>query len=109
MSEDTLSLEKRIEELIEENSRLKSKPRGRIGYFFMMVGFLLFAVSVDFSQQVLPFFSVTFLFLGGLFLYIRPKNFLRQDILLSTLNEITSFHESLIDSLDYDGPLIYRS
>ena len=109
MSEDTLLLEKRIEELIEENSRLKSKPRGRIGYFFIMVGLLLFAVSVDFSHQVLPFFSVTFLFLGALFLYIRPKNFLRQDILLSTLNEIASFYESLIISLDYDGPLIYRS
>ena len=109
MSEDTHLHEKRIEKLIEENSRLKSKPRGRIGYLFIMVGFLLFAVSVDFSHQVLPFFSITFLFLGGLFLYIRPNNFLRQEILLSTLNEISSFHDSLIDSLDYGGPLIYRS
>lgn len=109
MSEDVRLLEKRIEKLYEENSRLKSKPRGRIGYFFIIVGFLLFAISVDFSNQILPFFSVTFLFLGGLFLYISPKNFMRQDILLSTLTEVESFYDTLIDSLDYSGPVIYRS
>jgi len=102
-------LEAQNEALLKELFKLKSKPQGRIGYIFLIIGVILFAFSIDFSSSIIAFLSLTLLFWGGLFLYIRPTTFVRQEILLSTIVETYSFLNKIISSIDFVSTPYYVS
>jgi hypothetical protein len=106
---NTRQLEEQNEELMNELFKMKSKPRGRIGYLFIVAGSVLFALSVDYSSYIIAFLSLALLFWGGLFLYIRPKNFVRQDVLFSILSDAYSFNDRANDSASYLGEPHYIS
>jgi hypothetical protein len=98
-----------IERLKKENMDLKSRPRGRFGYLFIVFGLILFSLSIDFDSYMLSFFSVTFVFIGGLFLFIAPSTFIRLEALTSVLAETSSFYRELSKALELDGNPVYKS
>jgi hypothetical protein len=106
---ENTQLIERNEALMAELFNLKSKPRGRIGYLFIAIGAILFAISIDYSSFIIAFLSIALLFWGGLFLYIKPTNFVRQEVLLSNLLDTYSFYNKLIESTDYRGNPQYIS
>lgn len=106
---DNKQLIERNEALMEELFNLKSKPRGRIGYLFIAIGAILFAISIDYSSLIFAFLSLALLFWGGLFLYIKPTNFVRQEVLLSNLLDTYTFYNKLIELTDYRGNPQYIS
>jgi len=103
IDETLRQLESQNKELMTELSNLKSKPKGRIGYIFIFAGALLFALSIDFSNLIISFLSLALLFWGGLFLYIKPTNFIRQEILVSMLSDSLSLYDQIIKNSNYDG------
>ena len=97
------SLEEQNRRLLDEIIKLRSRPKGRIGYVLLGAGLILFSLSVDYYSYIMAFFSLGFVFLGGLFLYIRPTNYMRREIILSVIKEIYSFYHLLLSSMDYRG------
>ncbi|MBY9009568.1 MAG: hypothetical protein KGD74_06865 [Candidatus Lokiarchaeota archaeon] len=103
INENLKHLEEQNKALMSELFNLKSKPKGRIGYIFLGIGFLLFALAIDYSNYFISFLSLALIFWGGLFLYVKPTNFVRQEILLSTLLDTYSFYNQILESIDYTG------
>jgi len=102
-------LEKRNQELFNELNRLRSKPRGKFAYILIVVGSLIFALSLDYSHSLAAFLSLALIFWGILFLYVKPADFIRQDLLLSVLKETSLFYSQLFTSIKNEGTPYYYS
>jgi hypothetical protein len=102
-------LEKSYEKLLEELIFLRSRPRGRFGYLLLMVGFVLVALSIDLDNYLIGFLSLTLIFMGGLFLYVRPTKFLQQSIAEYNLRESQEICKKIVAEQDYRGIPTYMA
>jgi hypothetical protein len=97
------SLEKRNQELAKELTSLRSKPHGRWAFLILIIGSIMFSLSIDYSQTLPAFLSLALIFWGLLFLYIKPVDYVRIELLLSVLQETNEFYTKILDSSHYDG------
>lgn len=97
------------EALMNELYSLKNKPRGRIGYIFLLSGIILASFSIDFQNYILAFISLAFLFWGGLFMYIRPSNYVRQEVLTSNILETYEYYNRLLKDYKIESNPIFFS
>ena len=109
INENLKPLEEQNKALMSELFHLKSKPRGRIGYIFLLIGTFLISLSIDYSSYFLSFISLALIFWGALFLYVTPSSFVRKEILLSTVLDNISFYNQILESTDYSGIPRYYS
>lgn len=107
VSKEIQELREQNEALLDELSRLKSKPRGRIGYFLLAIGGVLFAFSIDFNSHIIAFASLALLFWGGIFLFVKPTNYVRQELLFTALSDSISNYEKLLDNDEHKGRPYY--
>jgi hypothetical protein len=96
-------------ELQAELRKLKRKPEGRIGYLLLLLGLILIALAVVYSHNVSAFIGIALTFWGALLIYIRPTQFIRKDILDSTIIEQLKYINKLLDELNYTGTPTYIS
>ncbi|MFC1802862.1 hypothetical protein ACFL0D_02725 [Thermoproteota archaeon] len=97
------SLEKSNQELAKELISLRSKPHGKWAFLILTIGSIMFALSIDYSQTLPAFLSLALIFWGLLFLYIKPVDFVRKELLLSVLQETNEFYAKILDSSNYEG------
>jgi hypothetical protein len=102
-------LQERNEALMNDLYNIKSKPKGKVGYVFLLTGIILFAFSIDYSSSLLAILSLATLLWGGLFLYIRPSNFTRTDIFLSNLNDSYALYNQILNDIKHEGKIHYAS
>jgi len=109
VSKDNQELRKQNEALLNELNRLKSKPRGRIGYILLAIGGVLFAFSIDFNSHIIAFVSLALLFWGGIFLFVKPTDYVRQEVLFSALSDSIANYERLLNITEGKGTPYYIS
>lgn len=102
-------LEHQKDKLQEELRRLKRKPEGKIGYLLLVLGLALIALAVYYEHNVSAFIGIALTFWGALLLYIRPTQFIRKEILDSTITEPTKYIHSLLNELGFKGTPTYIS
>jgi len=102
-------LEQQKEKLQKELRKLKRKPEGKIGYLLLTLGLALIALAVYYEHNVSAFIGIALTFWGALLLYIRPTQFIRKEILDSTLIEPTKYIHALLNELEFKGTPVYIS
>jgi len=102
-------LERQKMELQTELRKLRRKPEGKIGYLLLLLGLTLITLAVVYSHNVSAFIGIALTFWGALLLYIRPTQFIRKDILDSTIIEQLKYINKLLDELNYTGTPTYIS
>jgi len=102
-------LERQKEELQAELRKLKRKPEGKIGYLLLILGLALIALAVYYEHNVSAFIGIALTFWGALLLYIKPTQFIRKEILDSSLVEPLKYIHSLLDELEFRGTPTYIS
>ncbi|EMR73658.1 hypothetical protein MCGE09_00573, partial [Thaumarchaeota archaeon SCGC AB-539-E09] len=102
-------LEQQKIELQRELQKIKRKPEGKIGFFFLFLGFTLIALAIVYSHTVGAFIGIALTFWGALLTYIMPIQFIRKDILKSTVVENLKYIHKLLDALEIKGNPIYIS
>lgn len=107
---------KEIDEIAKENEKiknelieLKKKPTGNIAYILLTIGMILFAISIVHNMTIPTYIGIALLLWGTLFLYVKPINFIRKDILNSIIPDINNTLENLIRQLEYRGVPKYIS
>jgi len=102
-------LEQQKIELQTELRKLKRKPEGKIGYFLLLLGLTLMALAVVYSHNVSAFIGIALTFWGALLTYIKPTQFIRKEILDSTVVEPLKYIHQLLDGLEFKGTPTYIS
>ncbi len=105
---DTL-LEK-IRQLETDNKALrqnlwkyKRKPSGAIGYLLLIAGFSALVWSQMYASQVPAFIGIALIFWGGLFLFIRPSQYMKTGLLSPTALPALTAISGMIEALNYKG------
>ena len=102
-------LEQQKKQLQVELRKLKRKPEGKIGYLLLLLGLTLIALAIYYEHNVSAFIGIALTFWGALLLYIRPTQFIRKEILSSTLIEPLKYNHKLLNELGYNGTPTYIS
>ena len=109
LEEKLEQLEKQRRELQAELRRLQRKPGGKIGYLLLLLGLALISLAIYYEHNVSAFIGIALTFWGALLLYIRPTQFIRKQILDSTVVEPLRYMHKLIDELEFKGTPRYIS
>ena len=89
--------------------KFTKKPQGKLAYVLLSVGFSSVALSLFHNNSILALIGIAFIFWGGIFLYIRPKKYLRKDLFDYTLiNEIKNIN-TIVNVLNLNGTPTYIS
>ena len=114
-------LQNEIKNLETELKRLKSKPTGRIGVVFIILGSLSLILSVFDSQtplaqfipsitgnpQILAFIGLGLVLWGSLFLFIRPISYVKSSLLEATAISIYTTIDRIEKDLKYNSKSYY--
>ena len=102
-------LERQKKELQAELRKLKRKPEGKIGYLLLLLGLTLIALAIYYEHNVSAFIGIALTFWGALLLYIKPTQFIRKEILDSSLVESLKYIHRRLDKLEFRGTPTYIS
>jgi hypothetical protein len=107
---------KKLEEIEQEKNmlqseirKLKRKPEGKIGYFFLLLGLFLITAALVYNYLLAAIIGISILFWGGILLFIKPIRFVRIDILNSTVLEHLLNLHNFLRELEYRGNPRYIS
>ena len=100
-------LQRENEALQTELRSLSHKPSKRIGFIFLAIGAVTFCASFVASSTVLALAGLGLTFWGGLFLFIRPVKFVRDNIMDSSLTGFYSTIDRILRDPDLKGKPIY--
>lgn len=108
-NETKLDLEKTIITLQEELTRFKSKPEGKIAYVFLAIGIIFLGLSYVHNHSILAYIGIALTLWGAILLYVKPINFVRTDILDSSIINLYENIERILEQLQYSGTPFYIS
>ena len=108
------ALLEKIHQLENENEALRQKlwkyrrkPSGAISYLLLIAGFLALAWSLMYTSQVPAFIGIALIFWGALFLFIRPVQYMKTDLLSPTALPTFTAINGIIENLKYKGKGIF--
>jgi len=100
-------LEKEKESLQAQIWRDRKRPSRLAGYGMAGIGALSLVLSVMFASTVLAFIGLGLMFWGALLLFIRPRKYVRSDLMDSTALSSLATIDRVITSLGYNEKGIY--
>jgi hypothetical protein len=100
-------LKKDNEALIHKIWKFKRKPTGKIAYLVLQIGALALVVSFFYESQIPAFIGIALIFWGALLLFVRPVNYMKTEILSSTVLPTFESINKIIENLDYKGKGIH--
>jgi hypothetical protein len=101
------TLEQKNAALRRDLWKSRQKPKGRIGYALLLVGFLTLIWSIVDVAYVPAFIGIALSFWGALLLFIRPGNYIKAALLSSTVHPTLEAINGLIESLHPRGKSLY--
>ena len=108
------ALIRRIEQLENEKEalrlqlwKIKRRPPGIIGYAVLFAGAAALAISIMNSSTILALIGLGLSFWGILFLYAKPVQYLKADLIDSTAIASLTSIDRLLTALNYEGRGIY--
>jgi hypothetical protein len=103
-----------IQQLKNDNEALrhkiwkyKRKPTGKIAYLVLQIGALALVVSFFYESQIPAFIGIALIFWGALLLFVRPVNYMKTEILSSTVLPTFESINKIIENLNYKGKGIH--
>ena len=114
INSDTITLVETIQRLENEKEQLrqelwgyKRKPTGKIGYMLLFFGTITLVFSIIYASQVPAFIGISLIFWGTLLLFIKPTNYIKAQLLKSTVMPTFLNINKIITNLNYRGNGIY--
>jgi hypothetical protein len=86
-----------------------NKQSGGIGLFILIAGIILSTLAIDYNNSMYALIGISLVFWGALFFYIKPKNFVKNDVLNSAIANTYEFYEMVFSNLDFIGTPIYMA
>jgi len=102
-------LENEKKELKEELLTLKSRPTGIISYVFLTIGLISTALSVVHSNFFLSIIGISLAFFGSLLLYVKPINFIKQEIMGDVITSYFNAFENILSRFSINGETFHFS
>jgi hypothetical protein len=87
--------------------RQKNRPSNRIGIALLVVGVISISASIYSVSLTLAFIGLSLTFWGALFLFIRPTQFVRTDVVCSAVTPFYNTVDRIIDDLKCVGKPTY--
>jgi hypothetical protein len=100
-------LEKEKESLRDQLWKGRKRPSALAGYGLVGVGGISLILSVVFTSTVLAFIGLGLLFWGALLLFIRPRQYVRSDLMDSTALSSLATVDRVVRSLGYNQKGVY--
>ncbi len=85
------------------------RPEILTSVILLGVGLYLVARAIYFSNTVMSFIAISLIFWGALLLYIRPRTYIRKEILTETARNEVRYITQLIEKLGYKGKIRFIS
>ncbi len=98
-----------MESLRAELRRLKRRPSRIAAVMVLSIGIAALPMSVFFSSNILAFIGLGLTFWGALLFYVAPTNYIKKDLLDSSILPSLSNIDKLIKELNYQGKPVYLS
>jgi hypothetical protein len=100
-------LEKEKESLRHQVWKSRKRPSALAGYGLAGVGGISLIMSIVFTSTVLAFIGLGLLFWGALLLFIRPRKYIRSDVMDSTALSSLATVDRVVRSLGYTQKGVY--
>jgi len=100
-------LEKEKDSLRDQVWKDRKRPSALAGYGLAGVGGVSLILSVVFTSTVLAFIGLGLLFWGALLLFIRPRKYVRSDLMDSTAISSLATIDRVMENLGYNQKGIY--
>jgi hypothetical protein len=103
-NEDTINIEYK-----KETRKIQRKPEGEIAYVLLALGLILLALALVHSHNISAFIGIALTFWGSLLLYVRPTQYIRKELLETSIQEYMNNIENLLNILEFKGTPTYIS
>ena len=87
--------------------KMKRRPPGMIGYVVLVTGAAALVTSIVYSSTILALIGLGLAFWGILFLYARPVQYMKGDLIDSTAIASITTVDRLLTDLNYKGQGVY--
>lgn len=84
-----------------------NKRSGGIGLFILIAGIILSTLAIDYNNSMYALIGISLVFWGALFFYIKPKNFVKNEVLNSAISNTYEFYDLILKNLDFIGKPMY--
>jgi hypothetical protein len=84
-----------------------NRQSGGIGLFILVAGIILSTLAIDYNNSMYALIGISLVFWGALFFYIKPKNFVKNEVLNSAISNTYEFYDLVFKNLDFIGTPIY--